>query len=232
MLISEVITSVRDELLEPVEGFWTDVELLRYANRAEKDYVNKTRIIERDAFMSLQQGRRDYPLPGDWFSAQAVFFKDATSGDWRRVEATDLEKVSQVASNFLNNDTDNQKDPRKYFIWSGRIWFRETPKANGTDDIYLFYDGKSTGMTATTSSINIPEELSEALTAYILWKAWSKEKEAGLAQEQKALYEQYVKEGRRWKKKRAGDRKYRIDIVSQFEIGSGAGLSGFNPLSD
>jgi len=231
MLFSEIISNVRDELLEVNPAFWTDAELLRYGNRGEKDFVNKTRTIERDAFMSLTQGRRDYPLPADWFSAQAIFFKN-TEGKWRRIFSTDLEKVAQEASNFLSDTVSDQADPRKYFIRSGRIWFRETPKADGDSNVYLFYDGKSPGIATTDSNINMPEELSEALTSYILWKAWSKEKETGLAREQKELYQSYILEGRRWKKKRTGDRKYRIDIESQIEFTSGAGLSGFNPLSD
>lgn len=232
MQVSQIISDARTELLEPIAGFWEDSELLRQASRAERDFVNRTRLCERDVFMSLEQGRRDYPLPADWLSTQAVFWKDPISSKWRRVFPTNLEKQAQENGNFLSDVTTDQENPRRYWIWNRRIFFTPTPKANGSSDIYMFYDAKPVELTVTTQSINIDDSLSEALTAFILWKAWSKEKEINLAQEQKNLYLGYIAEGRRWKKKRSGDQKFRIDLESQHQFTSGAGLSGFNPLAD
>lgn len=232
MQASEIIADVRNELLEPIAGFWEDTELLRSLNRAEKDFTNRTRLGERDVFMSLEIGRRDYPLPSDWLSVQALFWKDPITSKWRRVFPTNLEKQAQENSNFLSDIVEDRDDPVKYWIWNKRIFFTPAPKANGESDIYMFYDSKPIELSTVNASINIDDSLSEALTAYILWKAWSKEKEIQLAAEQKQLYLQYVGEGRRWKKKRSGDQKYKIDIQSQFPFTAGAGLSGFNPLSD
>lgn len=218
MQASEIITDVRRELLETSGAFWSDAELLRHLNRAEMDFVNRTRILEDKAFLTTTPGRADYPLPSNWLSARLVMFnekQEETDDDaWRRVWPTSLEKKAQESPNFLNTTEDHRGTPRTYDIFGTDLYLTPSPRTSTSGDLFLFYHAKPIPITSTSQSINIDESLSEALNAYILWKAWSKSKETALAQDQLEIYSDYVRQGRRWKKRRTGDARNTFDITS------------------
>lgn len=231
MLASTIITDVRRELLETTGAFWTDTELLRHLNRAEMDFTNRTRILEDTAFLSTTIGQQDYPLPSNWLSAKLVLLngkqEETDDDNWRRLRPTNLEKMGQEQPNFLRVDTDVQSTPRKYFIWNQRLYITPAPNRNIASNLYLFYKSKPIPITVTTQSINIDESLSEGLTAYILWKAWTKAKETALASEQAQIYANYVGEGRRWVKRRSGDQRNKMDIISDIPISESSSFDFF-----
>ena len=218
MQAQTLITDIRRELVEISASYWTDAEFLRHINRAELDFSNRTRILEDTAQLSLQQGRLDYPLPQNWLSARAVFIKVVNSVDltyrWRRVYPTNLEKNSQQTPNFMNTEVGNQGKPTRYWVWGRSLWLDKAPDAENATTLLLFYKSKPIPLTAVTSSINLDDSLSEAITAYVLWKAWAKEQEFDRADEHKLEYDRYVLEGRKWVKKQSGDQRNRIDIDS------------------
>lgn len=218
MLASTIITDVRRELLETTGAFWSDAELLRHLNRAQNDYVNRTRILEDTAFLSTTAGRADYQLPENWISAKLVLFNakdnDTDNDSWQRLYPTSLEKMGQETPNFLSDATESRGTPSKYFIWNKRMYLDPKPDTKIASDLYLFYKAKPVEITALTQSIEIDDSLAEGLNAYILWKAWSKSKETALADEQKEIYANYIGEGRRWAKRRSGDQRNKVDIES------------------
>lgn len=234
MQAQTLITDVRRELVEISASYWTDAELLRHINRCELDFVNKTRILEDTAQLSLTQGRLDYPLPSNWLSAKAVFFKivDPTTGTfrWKRLYPTNLEKNSQQRPNFMHTGTDNQGVPNRYWIWGRSLWLDRAPDADNATTLLLFFKSKPIPLALVTDQINLDDSLSEAITAYILWKAWAKEQEFDRADEHKLTYSQYVAEGRKWVKKQSGDQRNRIDIDSPIPFDGASSES--NPLSD
>lgn len=223
MLASEIITDVRRELLEVSSGFWSDSELLRHLNRAEKDFVSRTHLLEDQAFLTTTVGTMDYELPDNWLSAKLVLFnskEDPTDKDaWKRLRPTSLEKMGQENENFLQNDTNTLATPEQYWIWNKRVYLYPVPRNSNAGDLYLFFQGKPIPITVLTQSINIDDSLSEALNAYVLWKAWSKSKETALAEEQKAIYAEYIGQGRRWAKRRSGDQRSKFDIQSATPFG-------------
>jgi len=225
MQASQILTDVRRELLETTGAFWSDTELLRLLNRAELDIVNRSRILEDQAFLSTTQGVADYPLPNNWLSAKLALIntkESASDNDsWQRLEPTNLEKMGQERPNFKRADSDAQGTPLKYWIWNDRIYLYPTPDAMVTGNLYLYYKAKPIPITITSQSISIDDTLAEGLIAYILWKAWSKAKETSLAEEQKGIYVSYVGEARRWAKKRSGDQRYKFDIISSIPFNEG-----------
>ena len=231
MQASTIITDVRRELVEISAAYWSDSELLRHLNRGEKDFVNKTRILEDTAQLTLIQGRLEYPLPVNWLSERAVFFKierDDGTYMWKRLIPTNLEKMAQQQPNFLNNTTDNQGTPSRCWIWGRSLWLDKAPDADNATSLFLFYKSKPIPLIDSSSEINIDDSLAEALTEYILWKAWKKEGEIDLASEHKLEYDRLVLEGRRWVKKQSGDQRNRIDIISAIPF-EGSGFDD-NPL--
>jgi len=233
MLASQVITDVRRELLETTGIFWSDAELLRHLNRAELDYVNKTRILEDSAQLTLSEGQADYPLPQNWLSSKPCFIKIVNSDgtfEWKRLWPTNIEKVSQESPNFLDTTQANSKgQPTHYWIWGRSFRLNRAPDTEHATVVYMFYKSKPIPITVLTQSINIDDSLSEALTSYILWKAWKKEKQLDLADGAYAEYAMWVAEGRKWVKKQAGDLRNMMDIQSSQSFTES--VFGFNPFN-
>jgi len=233
MLAQQILDDVRRELLEfGAQNFWSDAELLRHLNRAELDFINRTRLLEDSAQITLIQGRTDYPLPANWVSARLVMHNipDVDGNpQWHRIYPSNLEKVAQENPSFLDNSDRSQGRPQKYYIWGNVLNLVPAPNADSASQLMLFYKSKPLAITnPATESIHIDDTLSEAITAYILWKAWAKEKESDLAEAQKQTYFEYVAEGRRWLKKKSGDQRYRIDLDSPISF---QGDTGYSPLA-
>jgi hypothetical protein len=233
MLASQIILDVRKELLETSAQFWSDAELLRYVNRAQVDFANKIRVLEADAELSLVQGQIDYPLPANWTSARLVLIKvinDDGTFMWKRLYPINLEKAAQQQTNFLNNTDDNQGRPTRYWIWNRRLYLNKAPNAQFATTLHLFFKAKATPILYPTDTLSFDDELCEAITAYVLWKAWMKEQEFERADDQKTMYFQYVAEGRKWVKRESGDLRNRLDIDSQQSLDGN--FFPFGPLTD
>lgn len=232
MQAQTILTDVRRELIESTAAYWSDAELLRHLNRGELDFSNKTHILEDTAQLSLIQGRLDYPLPANWLSAKAVFFKIVnTDGTfrWKRLYPTNLEKNAQQQPNFMNTTDANQGTPQRYWVWNRSLWLDKAPDALNSTYLLLFYKSKPIALTAATQQINLDDSLSEALFEYIMWKALRKEQEFDAADEHKLEYDRYVAEGRKWVKKQSGDQRNRIDIDSPIPFDGATNET--NPLS-
>jgi len=219
MMAQEIINDVRRELVETIGAFWSDSELLALLNRGEKDFVNKTRILEGKATMQTQIGIMNYPLPSNWLSAKGVTYNALSDGQTniRRLRPTNLEKMLQENPNFRDvTDSSKFRTPFQYFVWGRELWLSSAPDIVTT--VELWFKSKPIPLATASAEINIDDSLSDALHQFMLWKAWSKEKEFDLAQAAEAEYIRYVGEGRRFVKKQSGDQAYSLDIESGMPI--------------
>lgn len=235
MKVSQVITDVRRELLESGAdaSFWTDSELIRLINRGQFDYVNRTRILEDRAILSLEVGRADYPLPANWLSDKAIYHIKTIGGkkNQRRLNPSDLERMSTEVPNFLiTDDSDRYARPSKFWVWGTTLYVDAPPDEVEDSDLIMFYKSKPSRITDTTQDIQIPEELADGLNAYVLWRAWTKEKEKQFAADNLAIYLDFIKQGLRYVKRKVGDRQGKIDVQSPFPF-TGSSDPGYNPLA-
>lgn len=237
MQAAPIITKVRRQLVETVAAFWQDQELLDLLNDAELDFNNQTRILEGVYTTSTVQGQQTYALPTNWLSARAIFYNNPSVTTppvpgWYRIIPTNLEKKAQENPNFLSTSSVQQDKPREYFIWGSNLYLDPIPDTTGSDNLIMFFKAKPIPLTATTQDINLDDSFKDTITNYILWRAWEKEKETELADMAHTAYVQGVKDARRWLKKKSGDQRFRLDIISPFPI-SGFGdtqVKGFNPF--
>jgi hypothetical protein len=233
MLARQILDDARRELLEyGAQNFWSDSELLRYLNRGEMDFANRTRMLEDTATIDLVQGRRDYRLPANYFSVRLFLHNcpdESGKPNWKRIYPSNLEKTAQESPNFLDESAESQDRPRKYYIWQDTLYITPAPNAQSATTAYLFYKAKPIPVVnPDVDNISIDESLAEALTAYVLWKAWKKEGEDSKSEENKKIFYEYVGEGRRWLKKKSGDQRYSIDIDSPISFtGDRPGFSPF-----
>jgi hypothetical protein len=213
---TELITDIRNELLEPVAGFWTDAELLLWINRAEQDFVGRVRGLESQATVGTVIGQSEYPLPANWMSAVHIFYNDLQDNvdSWRPLQPTDLQELALQDPNFLSTETTSRGKPDRYFIWDKKIVLYPTPDVTGDANVKMYYKSKPVSLSLASQSINVDDSLSGGIKAYVLWKAWTKEKEFELAKDQQELYYSFVRDGLRWVKLQALNKRHNIDVAS------------------
>ena len=229
----QIITDVRNEILETNPAFWTDTELIRHINRAQRDYCNKVRFLENASYFSSSVGSNQYNLPADFISVKALLHNVPDingNANWKRVRPSTLEKTVQERVNFPNTTTNNQGRPSRYWIWDGTLYVDPAPSTenSSSNDFYLWYKSKPTTITSSSDLLSVPDELAEGITEYVLWKVWLKEQEKATADEHAQNYVSYINEGRRWIKRQSGDQRNRLDIESP--IGYYGINTPFNPL--
>lgn len=233
MTTQDILDQIRSALVEPVPGFWSNEELLLWINRGQLDFVNRTRVMEDKYQTSTQASVGVYPLPENCLSVRAIFINLATVGqtaNWVRLTPTNLEKNAQQAPNFTANGTGQTGDPASYMIWNKELYLFPIPRDNGSDNLMMFFKSKPLDITASDQPLGLDDSLHEALIAYVLWRAFEKEKEFDQAQYQRGIYEGYIQQGLRWAKKQSGDQRYRLDISSPTPF-EGPYDNRFNPLA-
>lgn len=230
---SDIVAALRAEIVEPSPAFFSAPVLLLWINNAQKAYVKQTRCLQNFATTSTVQGQADYPMPADWLSSEKVFYNDLQSGvdGWRPLKSTTLEKMAQETPNFLSNDPSTQGAPARYYIVNSTLYIYPRPLTSGANDIYMFYDSKPTALNAITDSLSIDDSLSDGIEAYVLWKMWKMDGEDALAETQHQRFLAEVGQGLKWKKRRALDSRWRIDIESAAPLGLGGPALGLNPLN-
>lgn len=236
---NDLVTDLRAKVLEPSPTFFSDARLLSLANLAQDEYVRRTRVLQSFAFTSTIQGQSDYPLPADWLGSEKVFFNATNDGitpNWRPLEATNLEKLGQENPNFLSTATNVQAFPTKYYIIGHTLYLFPRPKANGTNDLFLFYESTATPLATLNDSFSIDDSLYPGIRAYALAEMWYQDQEDAKGDREMAKFEKEVGLGFKWKNKRILDGKWKLDIQSfiPFNYSSvGAGSIGgqVNPLN-
>lgn len=233
MTTNDIITQIRSALVEPVAGFWTNEELILWINRGQSDFVNRTRVLEDKDVTSTEANVGVYPLPSNCLSVRAIFINLATEGqtaNWRRLVPSNLEKNAQQSPNFTATGDGQTGDPGSYMIWGRSLYLFPIPRTTGSDNLMMFFKAKPIDITASDQPLGLDDSLHEALIAYVLWRAFEKEKEFDQAQYQRGIYEGYIQQGLRWAKKQSGDQRYRIDIDSPQPM-DGPIDNRFNPLA-
>lgn len=233
MTTAEILANIRSELVEPVQGFWSDNELIMWLNRAQLDYARQTNILEDTSTSSTEASVGIYPLPENCLSVKAIFLNIATTGqtpNWIRLIPSNLEKNAQQTPNFTSTDATQTGQPGSYMIWGRELYLFPVPLLEGSDNILMFYKAKPIDITASNSPVGLDSSLHDALIAYVLWKAYAKAKEKDDSLEQQVIYMNFVKQGRAWVKKQSGDQKWKLDIISRVPF-QGPFDNRFNPLA-
>lgn len=233
MTTADILAQIRSALVEPVEGFWTDEELIRWLNRGQLDFVNRTRVMEDKYQTSTENGVGVYPLPENCLSVHAIFINLATTGqtaNWMRLVPSNLEKNAQQTPNFTANGSGQTGNPASYMIWNRQLYLFPIPNNDGSENLMMFFKSKPLDITASNQPLGLDDSLHEALIAYVLWRAFEKEKEFEQSQYHREIYEGYIRQGLRWAKKQSGDQKYKLDIESNIPF-SGPFDNRFNPLA-
>lgn len=236
---NDIVQGLRAEVIEPNPAFFTDKTLLYWINRAQSDYVRRTRCFQSYAFMSSKKGVRQYTMPANWLASEKIFWNNPSSGvdAWGPLKPTSLEKMAQESPNWLSNDPTMQGRIQNYFIQQRELFLYPANIVDGNNDIFMFYEAKPITLLTLADQISIDDSLVEGITDYCLWKMWKMDQEPALAEDYRLRYEGQTPGGSggeiglglKWKKQRVLDGKWKIDIESYMPFNySSVNGSAFN----
>ncbi|RJQ07536.1 MAG: hypothetical protein C4551_06425 [Bacillota bacterium] len=130
---------VRSEIVEPTEGFWTDVELNYWLNEANEIATTKAGIRKLNPDFSTVSGTAGYALPSDFLNARRV-----RCGGYDLLPGT------------LEDWTGESGTPTRYYVMSGESKVYLDPVPNAVLTVKLWYDIRATEMTADDKSPSFP----------------------------------------------------------------------------
>lgn len=239
---NDILLLLRDEVIEPDPAFFQDAAMLRLINRAQADYVRRTRCLSSYAFMSSKMGLKEYTMPSNWLASEKLFWNNPQAGPnsqpaWGPLKPTSLEKMAQENPNWLSNDPSMFGRIQTYFIQNHTLFLFPANTADGNNDIFMFFEAKPIPLKTLNDQISIDDSLVEGISAYCLWKMWKMDQEDSLAEENRIRYEGQTPGGSggeiglglKWKKQRVLDGKWKIDIESYMPFNySSVNGSAFN----
>jgi hypothetical protein len=246
MTAQDIITAVRSEVVEPNPAFFQTNTLITWINRAQSNYVRRTRVLQNFAVTSTVLGQSNYTMPSDWLGSERVFYNFPVNGidSWTPLTPTTVERIGNEHPNFLSSDPAQLGKPAEYYIIGETLFLFPKPLTNGSGDLFMFYESKPIPIATLTDPISIDDSLVDGIESYLLWKMWRMDQEPELAQEERVRYEGQtpggsggeIGQGLKWKKKRVLEGKWKMDIQSFLpfnysSINNSAFNNQLNPLN-
>jgi hypothetical protein len=164
---------------EKDEGFWTDVQLLKWANDGIVDIVGKTWCIADSELITLATGTIEYALVNSTIATVAVVYNGA--------------KGLVVGHPSMLGNVHDVGEPVYYYIFNNYLGVIPAPPValNGKKCQVLQVPLPSE--IGTDGSVVLPSYLDDCLQMYVLWKAFKKDNRASDAKEAEGKYEKDVR---------------------------------------
>ena len=179
---SEIRAQVRIILQEPGVTFYTDAELLKWANFGLLDFCTRSEILKDYTTFAAVVGQQDYDYPTNFLKAKYVTY------DGNRVKLKDIHQIGQINTGWQT--ADNGTPSYYFFIKEGSISFYQKP--DDTKDIFMWFIKKSTALSGDGSVPEIPEEYHHALIDYVIFRAKQKDNQVQTANYYKGEFNEMV----------------------------------------
>lgn len=172
---ADLKTQIRSLLNESTAAFWTDAELNRLINDAERDIAAKALCIENIDTAATVASTRLVP-----FSGHKVL----------RVEYTDVVSLVRILPKALGRLPSNGATPQYWFQWGYQIVIDPMPATAYNLNLYIA-DYPTYEMSETTDEPQIPRRFHENIIMFVLCRALMKDRKFTTAGN---LYKTYISE--------------------------------------
>lgn len=186
MNFGEMVTEVRDIIGERAEDFWTDLELKRHLNEAQRIFLRSARwpwlvtagtgqVLAGDDELELPEGVAVN-------RAVAVYITSSTLARSEQMHRVQAEEGFHIASRYAEDYTATV--PEAYYVTragsvnsDGKYTYviKFVPPFTNDTDISFQYSRAITVMSGSTDYPDIPEEFHKGLVHYAAGLAWQKE---------------------------------------------------------
>ena len=183
---ANIITRVQDTLQDTTSVRWSEAELLRYINDAQREIVNFRPEASADhANVQLVAGTeqtipavglrlikvvRNMSATGSSATGKRTIrlvssdILNAQDPDWHDPSATGSSAHGTVVKNYIFDED----DPRKYYVYPG---------ISGNAYVEIVFSRTPTDLSGTSSTIYIDDIYGNAIVDYVLFRAYLKDAE-------------------------------------------------------
>jgi hypothetical protein len=193
-----IITQVRYVLNETADEaeFWNDAELLRWINDGLEDIAAKAHCLENTESISLIASTIEYSIVSTTYIAvKAVHYIDASSN------SIALRKGTPEMVGRLQEDWDTSPSPTFWYDWNGKIGIYPTLSSVTTETVTL-YLVEMPAAVASGGTVPTPKIFDNALRAYVISRAYFKDRQYAKSGQWMAVYESEIN-------------RYRQDFIEQ-----------------
>lgn len=185
MVPSDVLSRVRDGLVETTAKFWSDAELYRYMTDGEREInlITNANIISTAATTVTSQS--GYTLPSDCLAVTRVAY-----------DGVPLRKLDQNMRDRDGLDMPGYggalttSNPTHWFELSGTGYLWPTPAAAKT--LQWYYLAEPASITTSSSAFTVRANYHTPIVDYVLYRAYVKDQDQSRADWYKREYEEGV----------------------------------------
>lgn len=166
---SGVILSVRDQLYENTEGYYSDAELYRYLSQAEVLVANSVGCTYFASGILTTGGIREYAKPSGSLYITRLSY-----------DSYPLIKISQNDVDLLEGASYGKiapsGNPTHYYETSSVVGLSSIPDA--AKSLTFIYSKMPEPLTASSTTFSIPEQYADYLADYVLYRAFLKDQDS------------------------------------------------------
>ena len=183
MIPSDILSRVRDQLVESTAAFWTDAELYRYMSDAESEINNMVECNQVSTATTSVTATSGYTLPADCLYMTRVEYNGVP-----------LKLISQRERSALDQPgyggSLTKGDPTHWFQYANMTYMWPTPAT--AEVIRYYYVAQPAAIVTASTTFTIPQQFHAVIQDYVLYRAFTKDQDQGKAEWHKREFIQGV----------------------------------------
>lgn len=195
MVPTDVISRVRDQLVETTAAFWTNAELYRYMADAEREINLLTECNVVSTAATTTTSTSGYTLPADCLAVKRITFDGVPlkkiDGYMRDRDLLDMPGYGGTLTSG---------DPTHYYQINTMIYLWPTPSRGAT--VQYYYLGAPVEVASGSTAFTVPANFHNPIQDYILYRAFLKDQDQGKSEWYKREFEQGVSDAMRRENRR------------------------------
>lgn len=170
MTPAEMVTNIRDQLVEATPGFYTDNELRTYLSYAETIMSNEIGTIQTSQTVSTSGNVREYVRPSGAIEIIRVTWDECKLVKMASVNGLDYSEGTAYGG------TATVGNPVYYYEMGEVIGLSPIP--TDTKNLKIWYTKNPDPITSTSTSFSVPQQFVNYLADYVLYRCSIKDDNA------------------------------------------------------
>jgi len=187
MTPGNILSRVRDQLVEATAAFWTDAELYRYMSDSESEINNMVECNQLSTTTATVTATSGYTLATDCLMVTRMTY-----------DGVPLKQIDQRERSTLDmsgyGGSPQSGDSTNWYRYGGMAYLWPIPAR--AVDLKYWYVGEPVAITTASVAFTIPQQYHTAMQDYVLYRCFVKDQDQGKAEWHKREFMQGVQDAR------------------------------------